>query len=64
MEKMKLKKIVKMGKEDNFMYNYDVDYNDDECEYHINIFVIIYYNRQNQICITTVERKSLEMIIM
>ena len=24
--------IVKMRKINNFMYNYDVDYNDDECE--------------------------------
>ena len=32
MKKMKLKIIVKMGRGDNFMYNYDVDYNDDECE--------------------------------
>ena len=31
--KMKIVKIiVKMRKIDNFMYNYDVDYNDDECE--------------------------------
>ena len=24
--------IVKMGRGDNYKYNYDVDYNDDECE--------------------------------
>ena len=32
MKKMKLKIIVKMGRGDNYKYNYDVDYNDDECE--------------------------------
>ena len=32
MKKMKLKIIVKMRKIDNFKYNYDGDYNDDECE--------------------------------
>ena len=32
MKKTKLKIIVKMRKIDNFKYNYDVDYNDDECE--------------------------------
>ena len=32
MKKMKLKLIVKMGRGDNLKYNYDVDYNDDECE--------------------------------
>ena len=32
MKKTKLKIIVKMRKIDNVMYNYDVDYNDDECE--------------------------------
>ena len=32
MKKTKLKIIVKMGKIDNFKYNYDVYYNDDECE--------------------------------
>ena len=32
MKKAKLKIIVKMRKIDNFKYNYDVDYNDDECE--------------------------------
>ena len=32
MKKTKLKIIVKMRKIYNFMYNYDVDYNDDECE--------------------------------
>ena len=32
MKKMKLKIIVKIKKIDNFKYNYDVDYNDDECE--------------------------------
>ena len=33
MKKTKLKIIVKMIKIDNFLkkYNYDVDYNDDEC---------------------------------
>ena len=31
MKKMKLKIIVKMGRGDNLKYNYDVDYNDDEC---------------------------------
>ena len=31
-EKTRKMKIVKMRKIDNFMYNYDVDYNDDECE--------------------------------
>ena len=32
MKKTKLKIIVKMMKIYNFKYNYDVDYNDDECE--------------------------------
>ena len=32
MKKTKLKIIVKMRKRDNFKYNYDVYYNDDECE--------------------------------
>ena len=34
MKKTKMKIIVKMGKIDNFKYNYnyDVYYNDDECE--------------------------------
>ena len=32
MKKTKLKIIVKMTEIDNFGYNYDVDYNDDECE--------------------------------
>ena len=32
MKKTKLKIIVKMREIDNFKYNYDVDYNDDECE--------------------------------
>ena len=32
MKKTKLKIIVKMRKRDNFKYNYDGDYNDDECE--------------------------------
>ena len=32
MKKMKLKLIVKMGRGDKLKYNYDVDYNDDECE--------------------------------
>ena len=32
MKKMKLTIIVKMGRGDNYKYNYDVDYNDDECE--------------------------------
>ena len=32
MKKTKLKIIVKMREIDNFMYNYDVDYNDDKCE--------------------------------
>ena len=32
MKKTKLKIIVKMRKIDNFKYNYDVYYNDDECE--------------------------------
>ena len=32
MKKTKLKIIVKMGRGDNYKYNYDVDYNDDECE--------------------------------
>ena len=32
MKKAKLKIIVKMRKIDNCKYNYDVDYNDDECE--------------------------------
>ena len=32
MKKTKLKIIVKMRKINNFMDNYDVDYNDDECE--------------------------------
>ena len=32
MKKTKLKIIVKMGKIDNFKYNYDFDYNDDEYE--------------------------------
>ena len=32
MKKTKLKIIVKMRTMDNFKYNYDVDYNDDECE--------------------------------
>ena len=32
MKKTKLKIIVKMGRGDNLKYNYDVDYNDDECE--------------------------------
>ena len=32
MKKMKLKIIVKMGRGDNYKNNYDVDYNDDECE--------------------------------
>ena len=32
MKKTKLKIIVKMRKIDNYKYNYDVDYNDDECE--------------------------------
>ena len=32
MKKTKLKIIVKMRKINNCMYNYDVDYNDDECE--------------------------------
>ena len=32
MKNTKLKIIVKMGRGYNFKYNYDVDYNDDECE--------------------------------
>ena len=32
MKVVKKKVIVKMRKIDNCMYNYDVDYNDDECE--------------------------------
>ena len=32
MKKMKLKIIVKMWRGYNYKYNYDVDYNDDECE--------------------------------
>ena len=32
MKIVKLKIIVKMRKIDNCMYNYDGDYNDDECE--------------------------------
>ena len=32
MKKTKLKIIVKMRKIYNFKYNYDVYYNDDECE--------------------------------
>ena len=32
MKKTKLKIIVKMRKIDNCKYNYDGDYNDDECE--------------------------------
>ena len=32
MKKTKLKIIVKMRKIDNCKCNYDVDYNDDECE--------------------------------
>ena len=32
MKIVKKKIIVKMRKIYNFMYNYDVDYNDDECE--------------------------------
>ena len=32
MKIVKKKVIVKMRKINNFMYNYDVDYNDDECE--------------------------------
>ena len=32
MKIVKKKIIVKMRKIDNFKYNYDVDYNDDECE--------------------------------
>ena len=32
MKIVKKKIIVKMRKINNFMYNYDVDYNDDECE--------------------------------
>ena len=32
MKIVKLKIIVKMRKIDNFKYNYDVYYNDDECE--------------------------------
>ena len=32
MKKSKLKIILKMRKIYNFKYNYDVDYNDDECE--------------------------------
>ena len=32
MKKMKLKLIVKMGRGDKLKYNYDIDYNDDECE--------------------------------
>ena len=32
MKKTKLKIIVMMRKIDNVMYNYDVDYNDDEYE--------------------------------
>ena len=36
MKKTKLKIIVKMREIDNFKYNYDVDYNDDECEDIVN----------------------------
>ena len=32
MKIVKKKIIVKMRKINNFMYNYDVGYNDDECE--------------------------------
>ena len=32
MKIVKKKIIVKMRKINNFMYTYDVDYNDDECE--------------------------------
>ena len=32
MKKMKLKLIVKMERGDKLKYNYDVDYNYDECE--------------------------------
>ena len=37
MKKTKLKIIVKMREIDNFKYNYDVDYNDDECEYIVKV---------------------------
>ena len=60
MKKTKLKIIVKMRKIDNFKYNYDGDYNEDECEQSIStsLLYIIYYNRQNPICITTVKSNS------
>ena len=32
MKKTKLKILVNMGRRGNCKYNYDVDYNDDECE--------------------------------